>query len=89
MDLLSGCYRHLNIHIPCTAGDNKFTGVPGSSLSSRWHHCSIVLFLVLVLVWFGLVWLFYQLKSVFSPLEELKRASNVHMFICRAQIDFS
>lgn len=64
IDLLFGCHQHLNIHISCISGDNAFTGVLGPSLSSRWQHCSTVLFLALV--WFGLIWVFLQVKS-FAP----------------------
>lgn len=62
IDLLFGCHQHLNIHISCISGDNAFTGVLGPSLSSRWQHCSTVLFSALV--WFGLIWVFCKLKSI-------------------------
>ena len=56
IDMLFGCHQHLNIHVSCISGDNGFTGVLGHSLSSRWRHCSTVLFLALV--WFNLGFLF-------------------------------
>ena len=48
-----------------------------ATLSSRWRHCSTVLFLVLV--WFGLTWVFCKLKSVSLSSEEEKRKFQMVM----------
>lgn len=88
IDLLFGCHQHLNIHISCISGDNAFTGVLGPSLSSRWQHCSTVLFLALV--WFGLIWVFCKLKSISlsSGKKKKKRVSNGHGPTYRTPINF-